>query len=190
MSINLNFSYNGFKPEDRVNLEALKSSFKNKLINYKDYTKAVSDIKRGFKHKTFLNLSVSEFNNSDIVNSNFSQEFPFTDVFPNNISNVNFVNCNLNNCNIPQGCTLVNCTNKHFELQNDGEHWVINNNHEPIEPLDIKKFNKAKLDTKPNSIPSKKVSVPISVELDPDIAESKLLGDIASNKQTLKDLIK
>ena len=70
-----------------------------------------------------------------IKGSCFSQEKPNTKVFPENMSGVTFINCNLDNCKIPDGNAIIDCSQKKFMAQEDGFDWIIDDNGTPIERI-------------------------------------------------------
>lgn len=48
------------------------------------------------------------FSNKVIYGTRFSQEFPNTSIFPNDMTNVTFVYCHLENVVIPEGVIVIN----------------------------------------------------------------------------------
>ena len=89
--------------------------------------------RQDFSNMKFTDVAASEFNNTTIVGSNFYQEFFLdVDVFPNSVTGVTFENCNLDNVVIPDGCTLINCSNRRIQIQNDGRLWELGNNNKPV----------------------------------------------------------
>ncbi len=138
MPINKKYSFNGYDPETeeiKLKFNKIKNDFINKIISIKERSERITKVKKGNKGKIFISEPIENFNDSDIIGSNFSQPNPYTDVFPVGIQNVNFVNCNLNNCNLPENCTLINSINHQIVMQNDGEYWIIDNDLNPISPL-------------------------------------------------------
>ena len=179
MTINEKYSYNGFKwkhpilqemKEDnnikKAQLFSLRRLGKITKRQYlyelkelkRDYSFNIAEVKCSFKNKSFKDVPASEFNNTEIVRSGFAQEEPFTDVFNKDMTGVIFrKGCNLGNCNVPAGNT-VECFNKHYEIQNDGEYWVVGKNRKPIEPIKLKGFIQFSLSIDPKDIPDKPLS--------------------------------
>jgi len=107
---------------------------------------------KSWKRQSFTGKDPKEFNDSEIVSAGFSQNEPYTDVFPEFIKNVVFKDCNLDNCNIPAGATVKDGTNKHFKEQGDGELWIVNDKLEPAKPLDEIRFDKCGVSKAPEDI--------------------------------------
>jgi len=108
---------------------------------------------KSWKRQSFTGKDPKEFNDSEIVGAGFSQNEPFTDVFPALISKVKFINCNLDNCNIPAGATVEGGTNKHFKEQADGEIWLVDAAKKPTAPLKPYRFDKWGVSKDPKDIP-------------------------------------
>lgn len=94
-----------------------------------------------WKRQSFTGKDPAEFNDSEIVAAGFSQEKPFTDVFPALVKGVVFTDCNLDNCNLPAGATVKGGTNKHFDTQADGEFWIVDKDKKPVTPLKPWRFD-------------------------------------------------
>ena len=107
---------------------------------------------KSWKRQSFTGKDPAEFNDSEIVGAGFSQNEPFTDVFPALISKVKFINCNLDNCNIPAGATVEGGTNKHFKEQADGELWIVDAALKPTVPLKPHRFDKWGVSKDPKDI--------------------------------------
>ena len=193
--MNVNYSYNGYMPLSKEIIDK-KNELKNKLltkeITYKEYSKACTDMKRGWKRKSLLDVPVKELNNSEIVGSSFAQEKSFTDVFPSDMTGVTFRNCNLGNCNIPAGNTTVECFNKHYETQNDGEEWIVDETKKPIEPLNPKRYDKFNLSKDPKDLPPlplvESIIVSAQNEKIKQDRKDKILS-IANDPEKLQELI-
>lgn len=111
---------------------------------------------KDFTVKTFSTRPASEFNDSTIKNSSFSQNVaPAKDVFPGSVRNLIFDQCNLDNCVIPLGATaLPNCQNRVFAVQTDGEDWEVDGLGNPLTPLDIKYHSQQGFDPNPVNLPA------------------------------------
>lgn len=69
-----------------------------------------------------------------------SNEKPDANVLPSDLRGVTFLACNLDNVVIPDGNILINCSNRRFQVQTDGDDWVVNQELEPLEPLNKKHY--------------------------------------------------
>lgn len=119
---------------------------------------------RDFVGQEFTKLDAEEFNNTEIVGSNFWQDNkPFTSIFPEGMRGVTFKRCCLDNVVIPEGNIVVldgadKCSNLQLKTQNDNEYWVVDKELKPIEPLERKQFLRLGLSLDPSSIPLTKQS--------------------------------
>ncbi len=64
-----------------------------------------------------------------------SHETPDARVLPPSLRGTTFIACNLDNVLIPDGNTLINCSNRRFKIQDDGQDWEIDENDNPIKIL-------------------------------------------------------
>ena len=107
---------------------------------YKGITYTVLD---SMSNKDFTGQDVSKginLNNKVIHSSCFSQEKPDSTPFKNTLTGCTFIMCNLDNCFIPNGNTVIDCTQKRFKVQKDGEDWYVDALNNPISPVDIDGF--------------------------------------------------
>ena len=88
-----------------------------------------------YKDFTGRNLTGHTIEPQVITGSCFSQEKPDTAVFPQNMTGVTFVNCNLDNCAIPEGNTVIGGSTRRFCVQEDGFDWLVDGDNNPIERL-------------------------------------------------------
>jgi hypothetical protein len=90
-----------------------------------------------FSFKNFANQSLKDkdLNGKTIYSSLFYWEEPDSSPFPENMTGVTFVKCNLDNVVIPEGNAAVECSNRRFQKQEDGFDWVIDENGNPVERL-------------------------------------------------------
>ena len=192
MAINIKYSYNGYDPSSPVIIaqkEALINQRKKGVIKYKEYSAACSAMKRGFKRQSFIGISADEFNNTEIIGSSFMQEIPYTDVFPANIVNVIFDDCNLDNCNIPKGTTLINCKHRQYKVQNDKEYWLVDKSLNPVVPLKPNRFDVSGISKNPNDIPTVELKDPITETNDPTRIEQRKIEELASDREKLKEIL-
>ena len=130
------------------------------------------------KNQNFTKLDAKEFNNSEIVGSNFSQENkPYSSIFPEGMTGVTFERCNMNNVDVPSGNTVSGGCNVHMKVQNDLEEWVVGKDGKPIEPFHKGEFEKYKISTDPIDIPAVKLTENIKltkyIEMKAGIAEAE-----------------
>lgn len=117
----------------------------NDSLSYKDFTG------QSLKH-----LDPAEFNGREIVGSCFWQENkPDSDIFPDGIEGTIFTRCNLGNVLIPPMCYVNDdCSYPRVKVQNDAEDWVIDEDNNPIEPLNKKRFIAEGKSLDPKNIPT------------------------------------
>lgn len=89
-----------------------------------------------FSFRDFTNTSVAVPNNITIHGSVFSHEKPDSKVFPDKMTGVVFVKCNLDNCFIPKGNKIVDCSQLRFQVQNDQNDWIVDKDNKPVTPID------------------------------------------------------
>lgn len=90
--------------------------------------------------------------------SSFGNETSDNHIFPETISGVTFIKCNLDNVFIPSGNTIIDCSQRRFKVQNDGNDWLIDGMDKPTLPIDHNIFIKFNLPIPdPKDIPPKKV---------------------------------
>jgi hypothetical protein len=119
-----------------------------------------------FTNNNFAEQAIS-FSNKAIYGSCFLQETPDSNIFPEGMTNVTFVNCNLDNVVIPDGCTVINTNGaeaQRFAVQNDLNDWIIDSKNAPVAPVDYKFYEKKGLPVPdPKDIPAQKVSEPVDL---------------------------
>ena len=114
-------------------------------------------------YRDFTNQTVSDsydFSGKVIYQSCFSNEQPNSDIF-GKIKGTTFIKCNLDNITIPDGCTVVDCSQKRFKIQSDGNDWLVDENDIPDKPVDYKIYVK-----QGREVPTKE-----SLVLEPKVAE-------------------
>jgi len=137
----------------------------------KIYNKIEYNINDDYSFKDFTgrsNLEVSGI----VYGSCFSQEIPDNHIFPNDMTGVTFIKCNLDNVFIPVGNTIIDCSQRRFFVQNDKNDWLINDwqdwlldvNDKPTMPTNHKYFTKFGLPMPlPEDIPIAKADEPIDL---------------------------
>ncbi len=80
-----------------------------------------------------------------IYGSCFSQEIPDSRIFPDTMTGVTFIKCNLDNVFIPNGNTVIDCSQRRFKVQNDLNDWITDDKGVPTEPINAKVFIKLEL---------------------------------------------
>lgn len=71
----------------------------------------------------------------EIIGSCFSQEVSNSHIFPEDMTGVTFINCNLDNCYIPPGNTVEGGLNRQYKAMEDGLDWEIDDQGNPIKIL-------------------------------------------------------
>ena len=146
-----------------------------------------------WKRKSFTGKDPEEFNNSEIVAACFSQEEPFTKVFPDGLKNVVFLNCNLDNCIIPEGATVKGGTNKHFKEQADGELWIVDASKKPVKPLKPYRFDKLGLSKDPKDlteVPDQETRVNMPLTMWKQHVQELALSDLRMDTDKLVQILK
>lgn len=115
-----------------------------------------------YSHKDFTGRNLTErkdMNGLTITGSCFSQEIPDSIVFPEDMHDVTFINCNLDNCYIPPFGNVINGGSaRRYKIQNDLNTWEIDENDIPTTVVDCDYFYKFKLmHPHPKDIPEKLV---------------------------------
>ena len=137
---------------------------------------------KDFTGRKLVNTSAIDWNNSEVVNSCFSQETPDTEVFPAGITGVVFQRCNLDNVVVPPTCTVEGGCHRRWKVQNDLEDWFIDVDGNPIEPMNKGHFQKLGLSIDPKDIPK--------VKLEKNIVHEKIEELDKELEDKIKDLEK
>lgn len=129
----------------------------NEKYSYKDFT-----------DQSFVEVDPAEFNNSEIVGSCFSQwDAPDSKVFPEGMTGVTFIKCNLDNCHVPTGNMVeTSCCHRWRKVQNDGEIWDLDEKLKPVTPARLKSYQKYKLSVDPKDLPTEPLEEPIITTAD------------------------
>ena len=115
----------------------------NEKYSYKDFTQV-----------PLGKRSAAEFNNTRIVGSQFFQDFPETQIFPSNMTGVEFESCALDNVSLPPGNTVdEKCSRRQMRPQYDDQYWIVDNQGKPIEPVNLKMIQDEGGNTDPAKIP-------------------------------------
>lgn len=116
-----------------------------------------------YHNVSFKEVDPKEFNNTVIKGSCFYQEAlendPNFDIFPDGMTGVIFIGCNLDNINIPIGNEVVGCSQKRIKVQNDWDDWLMeykDGKWKPKEPIDKEQRLDANLSIDPKDIPNEK----------------------------------
>jgi len=125
----------------------------NEKYSYKDFT-----------NKILTDTDPKEWNDSEVIGACFYNEKPLTEVFPEGVSGVKFVKCNLDNIVIPKDCTIEGGCRRLIQVQNDGEEWVLDEHLKPIEPLNKAVYVKLGLSVLPSALPIIKKDISIIQE--------------------------
>ena len=121
-----------------------------------NYNGVEYDIDEEYSYKDFTGHSLKHkpmFNGIVIMGSCFSQEIPDTEVFPPDLQNVTLIKCNLDNVKVPQSFTVIDCSQKRFQLQNDLRDWEIDSEGNPVQVMGKKYWEMNGYSVDPNDIP-------------------------------------
>lgn len=72
-----------------------------------------------------------DFTDKIVYASCFSQETPETKIFTT-LSGATLIKCNLDNVQIPDGATIIDCSQKRFKIQNDLRDWEVDEQNNPV----------------------------------------------------------
>jgi len=144
-----------------------KVQLNSEIINYND--------EWSFKNFSNMHVPVNQMPSDIVVYSSiFYHEEPDYSPFPEGMTGVTFVKCNLDNLIIPPGNTVIECSQKRFKAQNDLNFWEIDENNLPTVPIGgTKQWTKFGLSVPdPKDIPAEKVSEPVDLK---KLVEAKLV---------------
>lgn len=127
-------------------------------ITYENTIYEVSE--NSFKDYT-AHMNVPIANGEIVYASCFSKETPDTHVFPDTLTGATFIKCNLMNVFIPEGNTVIDCLQQKYKVQKDARDWFINDDGEPTEVMNRKRWEQDGYSVDPADIP---VDNPINVE--------------------------
>lgn len=85
-----------------------------------------------FKNFTNQDLSDRALSGKVIYSTVFYNEKPNSEIFPPGMKGVIFIKCNMDNLVIPEGNTLIECTQRKFEAQEDGKDWLLDEDGNPL----------------------------------------------------------
>lgn len=139
-----------------------------------------------YSNKDFTGQDLSnrtDMSGLTIENSCFSNEQPNAMVFPDDMTGVTFVDCNLDNIFVPPGNSEVRGSHRYFQVQNDGEDWIVDKDTlEPIEPMNPRIFEMHGLSVNPKDIPGEVLPMSI-VTLKKEAIEAAKTAVIAKAEQ-------
>ena len=93
-----------------------------------------------------------------IYASCFSQEVPGSKIFPNDMSGVRFIKCNLDNVFIPVGNAAIDCTQRKFKVQNDLRDWELDQSDVPTRVINEDLWIKNGFSVDPIDIPAEELT--------------------------------
>lgn len=104
------------------------------IRNYNDQDYNFDD-ELSFKDFTLRQMQGYNLSGKVIYGSCFSQEIPDSQVFNPETTGATFIRCNLDNVLVPEGNTVIDCSQRRFQVQEDGLDWLVDENNQPVEPL-------------------------------------------------------
>jgi hypothetical protein len=116
---------------------------------------------KDFSYRDFIDDIKVDLSGKVIAGSVFYREQPGSIIFPETMTGVTFVKCNLDNIVIPPGNVLIECENKTWSAQKDGEDWIVDKG-SPVEPVTKDKFIELGISVDPADIPKEKLKEPIT----------------------------
>lgn len=120
------------------------------------------DISEKYSNRDMTGWNISSAEDMDgivIVNSCLASQDLSAQVLPANLTGATFIRCNLDNVFIPDGNTVIDCSNRFIAEQNDGEDWLIDpQTLAPIEPVNKKLLEMNGQNTDPALIPAERVA--------------------------------
>jgi len=134
------------------------------IINGQQFTYDDNYSSKDFTGREFLNANkwwkfwTGSIKNITIFGSCFSQEIPDSKIFPDNMTGVTFINCNLDNVFIPAGNETIGCSQRKFQVQNDMTDWILDTDLKPKEPISKEEFIKYGISIDPKDIPKIKMT--------------------------------
>ena len=109
---------------------------------------------------SFKDVDPSEFNGTEIVGSCFYQPGSgMQDIFPSDLVDVTFIDCNLDNILVPFDCSVVRGSNQCIFVQNDLEDWICDEFNAPIDPMNKEWRMAHGISVLPSEIPSEQFTV-------------------------------
>jgi len=117
-----------------------------------------------YHNLSFKDRPASEFNNTTIQGTCFYQEWTEgdkdveKDIFPDGMTGVTFINCNLDNIYIPHGNTVNGGSNRKLKVQNDWDDWLLDAELKPTEPTNKETRLRKNISISPVDIPIDKMT--------------------------------
>ena len=119
--------------------------------------------------KIFTNWNLKEhqfdFNGKTVYASSFYNETPDSDILPDGIKDVTFLKCDLNNIIIPEGNTVIDCSQERIELMNDMRDWITDPEGNAQKVVGEEYWVSKGVSVDPQVIPSKKIKLSDNVDL-------------------------
>jgi len=128
-----------------------------------------------YSHKDFTGRELldKDLSGITIFGSCFLQEIPDSKIFPDNMTGVTFINCNLDNVFIPAGNETIGCSQRKFKVQNDMIDWILDTDLKPKEPISKEEFIKYGISIDPKDIPKTKMTESIIENKIKELSEIK-----------------
>lgn len=112
------------------------------------------NVDRDWSFKNFSNMPVPDLPDNIVVYSTLFYHETDAEPFRRDLSGVTFVKCNLDNLVIPEGNTVIQCSQNRFKVQNDRNDWLLDERGDVAIPMNYRTFEKLDLPMpKPEDIP-------------------------------------
>ena len=83
------------------------------------------DDEYSFKDFTNQDMSECDLNGKTIYSSSFYHETPGTPTFSSTMTGAAFIKCNLDNVIVPEGNSVIECSERCFKAHTDGRDWEV-----------------------------------------------------------------
>lgn len=106
-----------------------------------------------------------------------SNETPNAQVLPKDLQGTTFLLCNLDNVFIPPGNQLIDCSNRLFEVQTDGEDWQLDpKTLDPIAPINVDAYTALGLSVDPADLPQEQLDQSIILKATDIVAQAQMIA--------------
>lgn len=118
---------------------------------------------KNFQYRNFIDDIQVDLSGKVIAGTNFSREQPGSIIFPETMTGVTFVKCDLSNIVIPEGNQVIECSTQAYQVQNDREDWYLDDETKtPKRPVREDLFKELNISIDPADIPVKLIKESIT----------------------------